>query len=224
MPKENKRKHKRYVVNDIQGNILYPSDLNIINISIDGAAIETKKRLELNKEYSFKIKLEDSFLHLNGRVVWSILSQKEKKDSGEFFPVYKAGVRFTNILTEKANILMKFIEDKRLKTYERRFGGIRVKITSSDDVKIDLPYKCKVKEISFLGMLVETECPLNLNVNYEVELIINENLIIVIGKVSNCVKIDSEGVDKYDIGIEIMKMSDKDKELLKSFIDDKEFY
>ncbi|MBM4140488.1 MAG: PilZ domain-containing protein [Nitrospira sp.] len=219
MPKENKRRHKRYFVNGILGNVLYPSDLNIINISIDGAAIETKKRLELNREYSFKVKYKDSFIHLKGLVVWSLLSQTEKRDSGEIIPVYKAGIRFTNILNGKANMLRKFIEENRINIYEKRFGGIRVKIASSEDVKIDLPCKYEVKNISLSGMLVETESQFEFNVKYEMEFLVNENRVNIIGKVSNCIKIISEDVDKYEIGIEFIEMSDKDKEILKSFID-----
>lgn len=219
MPKENKRRNKGYFVNGVQGNVLYPSDLHIINISIDGATIETKKRLELNREYSFKVKYKDSFLHLKGLVVWSILSQTEKRDSGEIIPIYKAGIRFTNILNEKANTLLKFIEENRIKTYEKRLVGIRVKIASSEDVKIVLPCKYEVKNISLSGMLVETESPFEINVTYEMELLVNENRVNIIGKVSNCVKIVSEDFDKYDIGIEFIEMSDKDKEILKSFLD-----
>lgn len=219
MPKENKRRNKGYFVNGVQGNVLYPSDLNIINISIDGAAIETKKRLELNREYSFKVKYKDSFLHLEGLVVWSILSQTEKRDSGEIIPVYKTGIRFTNILNERANMLLKFIEENRIKTYEKRFGGIRVKIASSEDVKIDLPCKYEVKKISLSGMLIETESPFEINVKHEMEFLVNDHTVNIIGKVSNCIKIVSEDVDKYEIGIEFIEMSDKDKEILKSFID-----
>ncbi|MCX5718831.1 MAG: PilZ domain-containing protein [Nitrospirae bacterium] len=219
MPKENKRRNRRYFVNGVKGNVLYPSDLHIINISIDGAAIETKKRLELNREYSFKVKYKDSFLHLKGLVVWSILSQTEKRHSGEIMPIYKAGIKFTNILNERATMLLKFIEENRIKTYEKRFGGIRVKIASSKDVKIELPCKYEVKKISLSGMLIETESPFEINVQYEMEFSVNDHRVNVIGKVSNCAKIVSEDVDKYDIGIEFIEMSDKDKEILKSFLD-----
>ena len=86
------RRYKRYVVDGIHGNLLYSSDLEVLNISIDGAAIETTKRLELNREYTFKIKYKDVNLTLKGRVVWAILISKEKKDSKTAIPVYRAGV------------------------------------------------------------------------------------------------------------------------------------
>lgn len=80
MDKSNEsRRYRRYVVEGIHGNVLYTSDIEVLNISIDGAAIETPKRLELNREYTFKILFSGGVLDLKGRVVWAILISKEKK-------------------------------------------------------------------------------------------------------------------------------------------------
>lgn len=217
--KEEKRRHKRHVVNGIQGNVLYPSDLNIINISIDGAAIETTKRLELNREYSFKIKHKDAFIDLKGRVVWSMLSQSESKDSGELIPVYKAGIRFTNIFNERANLLINFIEENRIKTYERRFVGIRVKIATPRNITIDFPCRYDIKKMSLSGMLVETESPLEINAHYDMEILLSENVLNVEGRVASCIEIISGDISKYDVGIEFMKISDENRSLLKSYLD-----
>lgn len=97
--KHDKRRYKRYSMNGcgVEGNVLYPSDIKIIDMSVDGADIETKRRLELNKEYTLRLKYKDANLDLKGRVMWSILSHTEKK-TGETIPIYKAGVRFTDIV------------------------------------------------------------------------------------------------------------------------------
>ncbi len=64
-----RRKHKRHAVKGILGNVLYSSDLNVVNISIDGVAIETKKRIEINRVYPFKIKYKGFTLNIQGVVV-----------------------------------------------------------------------------------------------------------------------------------------------------------
>jgi hypothetical protein len=86
--KHDKRRYKRYSMNGgrVEGNVLYPSDMKIINMSVDGADIETKRRLELNKEYTLRLKYKDANLDLKGRVMWSILSHTEKKKTGETIP------------------------------------------------------------------------------------------------------------------------------------------
>ncbi len=209
-----KRRHKRYAVSGIQGTVLYPSELNVIDISVDGAAIETTRRLELNREYTLKIKSQDTILDLKGRVVWSILSHTEKRDTGEIVPIYKAGVQFTELISGKTNMLLRFIEKNKIKTLERRIAGVRFKIAHPEDIRIDYPYKYDVKKLSLSGMLVEIEYPLDLNSHYDMELFIGENILNIVGRIAYCAKTNSN----YDIGIEFIKMLDNDKKLLKDFL------
>lgn len=212
--KDEKRRHKRYAVSGIKGTVLYPSELTVIDISIDGAAIETTRRLDLDREYTLKIKSLDTILDLKGRVIWSILSHTEKKGTGEIVPIYKAGIQFTEFISEKTSMLLRFIEKNKIKTLERRIAGVRFKIAHPEDIKIDYPYKYDVKKLSLSGMLVEAEYPLDLNSQYDMELFIGENVLDIVGRVAYCMKTDSN----YDIGIEFIKMSDNDKKLLKSFL------
>src|SRR4030043_1964313 len=220
MPKRKKeeRRHKRYIVDGIQGNVLYPADLEILNISIEGAAIETTKWLDLNREYTLKVKSKDIVLNLRGRIVWAVLTSKEKKGSGEVIPVYRAGVRFTDTLSEKTTRLINFIEENKIRTLEKRLVGVRFKIANTQNVQIDYPYKYEVKKMSLSGMLVETEYALDLNSNYDMELFLNENVLNILGRVAYCEKFDSNDVIKYNIGMEFVGMSDNDRGILKEFL------
>lgn len=213
------RRHKRVSVDGISGNILYTSDLEVLNISIDGAAIETTKRLDLNREYTFKIKYHDKFLNLRGRVMWAVLISKEKKETNVSIPVYRAGVKFTDTLSEKANLLLKFIEENRIKKIEKRLRGIRFKISNKEKVKIDYPYTYKVKMLSLSGMLLETKFPLNIDSQYDLELFINEEVIRAASKVVNCEKVESQEPPTYNIGIKFINISEEDKKNLNLFID-----
>ncbi len=213
------RRYRRYVVEGIHGNVLYTSDIEILNISIDGAAIETPKRLELNREYTFKIHFSGGVLDLKGRVVWAILISKEIKGSSTPVPLYRVGVKFSDTLSEKAQILIKFIEENQDRTIEKRLGGVRFKLSANEKVKIDYPQKYLVKKISQAGMLAETEYPLDEGSRYDIELFINEHAVQIIGKISNCEKFDSGGVSKYNIGVEFVEFSDEDKALIKGFLE-----
>ncbi len=216
--KNEERRHKRYIVDGIQGNVLYPADLEILNISIDGAAIETTRWLDLNREYTLKIKYKDIILNLKGRVVWAVLTSKEKKGSGEVTPVYRAGVKFTDTMSEKTTMLINFIEENKIKTLEKRLVGVRFKVVPHQDTKIDYPYKYEVKKMSLSGMLVETEYALDLDSNYDIELFLTDNVLNIVGRVAHCEKIVSDDGFKYNIGIEFVEMSDNDKGLLKEFL------
>jgi hypothetical protein len=212
------RKHKRYIVDGIQGNVLYPADLEVLNLSIDGAAIETTKWLDLNREYTLKIKYKDVVLNLRGRIVWAILTSKKKRGSDKVIPVYRAGVRFTDTLSEKTTMLINFIEENKIRTLEKRLVGVRFKIANTQNVQIDYPYKYEVKKMSLSGMLVETEYVLDINSNYDMELFLNENVLNILGRVAYCEKFDSNDVIKYNIGMEFVGMSDNDRGILKEFL------
>lgn len=217
--KKEKRKHKRFLVTGVHGTVIYPSDLDVLNISIDGAAIETSKRLELNREYTLRIKYKETILSLKGCVVWSILGYKENKDTKEIIPVYRAGIKFTDTLHEKTNILLNFIEGNKIRTFEKRLAGVRFEIATSKDVKIDYPYEYKVKKISLSGMLIETEYRLELNSRFNIQLFLNGDVLDIIGRVVNCTEIKSEGGTEYEAGIEFIEMPDSDRKLLKDFLD-----
>ena len=216
---DNKRKNKRYAIEGIQGNVLYTSDLDVINISLDGAAIETTRRLELNREYTFKIKCREACINIRGRVVWAILKTKEQQDSKMIIPVYRAGIRFNEMLSEKTELLRDFIEESKLKTIENRLGGVRFKIADSEDVKIGFPQQYKVRKISLSGMLIETEYPLDPGSVSDIELFLNETILNIVGRISNCKKVETGDSVKYDIGIEFMKISENDEKILLDFLD-----
>lgn len=219
MPRDDNRRHKRYSVDGIRGNVLYTSDIEVINISVDGVAVETTRRLELNREYTFKVRYKDTYLALKGCVVWAILISKEKKDTKAFVPVYRAGIKFTNALSEKANLLQNFIEENKVKTLETRLGGVRFEIANSEDVKVDLPRKYETKRVSLSGMLIETGYPLDLDSQHGIELFLNENIMHFTGRVAYCETIGTDEASRYDIGIEFIEMSDSDRKFLKDFLD-----
>jgi hypothetical protein len=211
------RRHPRYIVEDIQGNVLYTSDIEVLNISVDGAAIETARRLEVNREYSFRINYKDISLNLKGSVVWALLTSRSKKDTQFSVPIYRAGIKFTDVLSEKAEALLKFIEENKEKKAGTRLGGIRFTIANAKNITVDVARKYSVKKISLSGMLVEAEYPLSLDDQYDIELFLNGDAIAIVGRIAYCRKIDAHR-SKYDIGIAFVTLTDSDKELLQHFL------
>jgi hypothetical protein len=214
----NNRRYKRYAVTGIHGNVLNTSDLEVLNISISGAAVETRRRLELNRGYTFKIKYKDKYLTLRGCVVWATLFSKEDEDSKNVVPVYKAGIKFVETLGEKTDMLLDFIEENKIKMIENRSMGMRFKVGGVRDMKLDFPYSYTVKKLSQGGMLIETEYCLDLNSRHDIELYLGEHELNIEGRVANCEENLSDGVAKYDAGIEFITMSDEDRGILKDFL------
>jgi hypothetical protein len=92
------RKHKRVAVKGVRRYMSASLNTKIINITAEGAAVETTKRLIINKEYGVKINHGGYALRVKGRIVWSLLTNIERKQSGDIIAVYKAGMKFQHPL------------------------------------------------------------------------------------------------------------------------------
>lgn len=214
-----KRRFRRFNVDGIHGNMIFSSDINIVDISIDGASIQTTKRLNLDKEYNLKIKYRNTVLDLRGVVVWSVLSHTETKKTGEVVPVYKAGLKFTNMLTEKSSGLLKFIDENRTESIERRKLGVRFKVRNQEGALLDFPYEYHIKRLSLSGMLVEAERDFRADLRYDMEINLGSSKISLVGRIVNCVEFKADHGIKYDIGVEFMRMTEDDRNLLKEFLE-----
>ena len=217
MAGKERRRHKRHSVNGIRGNVRYLADLKIINISVDGAAIETTKRLDVNREYSFKIDYKDTPVSVKGLVVWSRLIHAEKTEEGDVIPMYRSGLKFLDTVDEKTIKLMSFIEETKEITPERR-AGVRCKITSSQNIKVGFPYEYVVKTISLSGMEIETEHPLDPGSSHDMEIVVNEEALNLTGRIVTCVEVPSGNTEKYHMGVEFIEISDVNKESLNRFL------
>ncbi len=72
----------------------------MINLSIDGAAIETTKRLGIDREYVIKMNHKGMVLNVRGRTVWCTLTRCVKKERGDVVLIYRAGFLFREGLNE----------------------------------------------------------------------------------------------------------------------------
>ncbi len=102
--KTDHRRHARRSGKGIRGDILNSKNIEVLNISDGGAAIESGKRLELGREYTIRIRCGGSEFRIRVLVVWAELISKERPD-GSIVPVYKAGVQFRDMSPEKETLI-----------------------------------------------------------------------------------------------------------------------
>ncbi len=213
------RKFRRYEVDSVHGRMAYLSDINILNISMDGAAIATTQRLSLDREYALKLNYEDSSLTLRGKIVWSVLSHSKTLKNGEVVPVYKAGVKFTNVLTNEATNLITYIEKSRTSDMEKRILGVRFKVQQPDNAMITMPCEYDIKKISLAGMLIAADIAHEIDSEHEMEIHLDGTPITVVGRIANLAEVKGEGAVTYDIGIEFIKIPEEELKILTSYID-----
>jgi len=227
---EDKRRYKRYTldITDVRSDMIFATDVTILDISLGGISLKADKRLNPGVEYIIKIRARDEMINLRGEVVWASLSEQRETPNGNVIPIYKAGLKFTHLSDEKSSEIMKFIEHYRREVdrtlfvcqlYDKRLFK-RLRIDTPEGATVLHRYEgCKVKALSFSGMLMESEFAPKIEDRLPMKLTLAEDKAITFqGRVASCDLIAGKIPVFYDIGIEFLEMSEKDKDTLKEFI------
>ena len=215
---QDKRQYPRYVVEGVEGTLMFTTHVDVLNISINGVALKANRRLEIGREYILRLEYKDRTVSVNGVVVWSVLSELTDGPHAEKVPVYKAGMRFTDIISDKMARLLEFIESHKLSQDERL--NIRFTIKAPDKAILDGPHNYGVKNMSISGMRIETDMRVDVGARYPMEISLEDNRTIkVLGRVVSCLEVNDRAPKHYAIGIEFIEMSDEDRKKLKEFVD-----
>jgi len=213
-----RRKNKRYDVEGIEGCLTFVLNVKILNMSLDGMAVEANHMISVNKEYTIKVNHKGECLDLKGKVIWSKLYKTVVSPEGDVIPIYRAGIKFENVLSEKTLSLLDFIEKSRILTLEKRILG-RFNLKSGD-AHIQCPHNFTVRKISLSGMLIESDTPLKTDSEFVMTLTRTDDgkELSVRGRVASMLEPETADAP-YRIGIEFISLTAKDREALKEYID-----
>ncbi len=216
-----KRRYKRISIEGLSGVFHFSTKARIINLSLGGAAVEVDRRLEMNSTYNLKIPSGDKFLEIKGRVVWCVLSGNQKTSKGDIVPIYHAGIKFIDLLDERAKMLLELIESHKagISRFEERIRGIRFKIILPEKVVVDFPLQYKISVISLGGMLIELpeELPLDAVYPMQIEIPHDKTIIKFNGRIASCKKAHDRP-EYYHMGVEFIEMNEDDRKKLNDFI------
>ncbi|HUH65269.1 MAG TPA: PilZ domain-containing protein [Syntrophales bacterium] len=221
---QDSRRYTRFTLKvlEVTGKIIFASEVEVVDISIGGISIKANRRLNIGGEYVLKLEDRQRAISLKGTVVWSSLGETKQGRHGEVIPIYKAGLKFLNISVEKITELLNFIEDhKKEEVYVIGSSRLNIRFHVDDEKKtlLDYPASYKAKKISLGGMLIECVLPLEIGSTIPMELFLhNDNIIKFVGRVASCLVLEDGGQKLYDVGIEYLGLTDKDKDVLKSFV------
>ncbi len=222
---QDKRRHKRFRLDliEINGKMSLADKVEIIDISLGGVALKADRRLNIGKEYLIKLGEKGKSIDVKGIVVRSELSGIEERANGERVLIYKAGMKFKDGSADKVADFLNSIKHSKKEQVsamvDRRFN-IRFQITTPSEQTLSFPAQFKVKNISLSGMLIQTDQTLGIESMVPMGLSLSDDSHVNFnGRVASCRKTEDEGQAHYEIGVEFSDLTDKDKELLKAFID-----
>jgi hypothetical protein len=154
MPRKEQRHHPRYELQGIGGTLRYDMNARVLNLSLDGMALETSAWLHVGKSYRLRVGAGDDAVDLDGTVVWChLLGSRGRGDGG---PVYQAGVHFGETLSEKAQRLLSFIRRAGVIGVVTRVFG-RFKLRREEAVDVAFEHHFEVRRLSVSGLLIEAD-------------------------------------------------------------------
>jgi hypothetical protein len=218
--KEERRRWPRFTVENLHGRLMAESEIELLNMSISGAAIKVDRRLTMGARYNLKLDRDGALLTVETEVVWSVLTEFHKNEEGEEVPVYSAGLKFTDVLTPRIAELLSFIDEHKI-IDEKRLGGLRLHIDAPGKAVLDYPEGYRVLVLSRSGMLIETDHGVAVEgvTPMEVSLPDDGEPLRFSGRVVTLKEREDDLRRRREIGIEFLDMSDSDRTRLTRFLE-----
>ena len=214
---DKRRRHPRFTVEDVRGELVFTSSVEVLNLSLGGVAIRADRRLNIGASYTLKLEMGDHFVAVQGVVVWAVLSGR-RKAHGEHVPEYSAGLKFVDVLTDKVVGLMDFIDENRI-VEEHRLAGLRFQVEAQGKALIDAVESYRVRLISLSGMLIESERALELDRVYAMRFQAPDGEPVAFaGRIASCQADGAGGPRRYRMGVAFVEMAEKDRDRLESFV------
>jgi hypothetical protein len=217
---ERRRRHPRFTVEDIHGQLTLSSKVEVLNLSLGGVAIRADRRLNIGSQYTLKLEMGDRFIAVRGLVVWAVLSGI-RKVKGEDVPEYSAGLKFVDVLTDKVQGLIDFIDENRI-VEEHRLAGLRFQVDAPGKAVLDADQGYRVRLISLSGMLIEAERPLDVDRVYAMRFDAPGGACVAFaGRVASCLADQPDGpsgLRRFRMGVEFADMAPPDRSRLEAFV------
>jgi Tfp pilus assembly protein PilZ len=220
------RKHKRFKLDliDLNSKISLVGKVEIIDISLGGVALKADRKLNIGKECLIMLGHEGKPINVKGVVVRSELSGIEERAEGNQVTIYSMGILFNDASTGKVKDFLASIENHKKTPVPSQADWFsnyfRLRITTPSEKVLDLPTHFGVKEINQSGVIIQTDHHLKIDSMVLLELSLNAcDSVSFMGKVVTCHRQQDKAHANYDIGIQFLEITDRDRSLLTSFIE-----
>lgn len=151
-----RRRHRRYEIVGLDGRLVVPMEVQVVNLSLGGMALETNDYLHFGRRYGVNLDNGGRRVSLEASVAWCKLRGTEKNQLGEVLPVYRAGLRFQVLSGERLHELWETIRDHAVVEVDESVFG-RFSPEPPKVIELDSDYRFSVRKLSLSGMLIETD-------------------------------------------------------------------
>jgi hypothetical protein len=217
------RRYRRFAVEgmDLHAHLLFTDEVELNNLSVNGACIRTKRDLHVGCKYLIKIPHKTTPLYIGGTVVWMRAAVPvEGIKQG-----YEAGLKFLNIYSDEIIRLTDFMRTAGSRN-EKRVGDqftaspLRYTIASQKRAVLKCPAMLDVMKISLGGMLMKSDCALDHEGTYPIKLLLSGGAqpIKCTARIASVIPRPESNKPHFDIGVEFLSMEEGDRTRLDGFI------
>jgi hypothetical protein len=213
-----RRRSPRYSVRDVQGSLLFVAEARVLDMSLTGMAVETDTRLRLDRTYSLRLRREDGQeVPLTATVMWCQLRPAhEGVKAGSL--VYTAGLRFTDVLSAKAEKLVAFLQASAVITVQTRICG-RFRARFRESVSLASEYEFEVRTVSSTGMLITSELEPEQGSVFDMDVKLNGDEIHTQGRIAYVrPAVGRSSAGRLELGVEFLGMNEPARSALLSYI------
>lgn len=213
-----RRGHARHTVAGVSGTFQFSTDGRILNLSLDGMALETSAYLQVGRSYLLKLEQNEEELQLRGRVVWCRMVRTDRNRQGDVAPVYAAGVHFEDQLSETARELHHFLGRNAVISLEKRLFG-RFRLHEAESANLDYQASYRVEKISLAGMEIRSNAFVEADSVLDLEIRIGSSVCTVRGRVVHSQRLqEDEETTPVLMGIEFLGMTEATEQAIKDLI------
>lgn len=213
MNDDDRRAHPRFPVERIPGVLALSLQADVVNLSLAGMAVECPVPLTVGKRFAVRIGKGSDQLDLVGTVRWC---ERLPEPSGEDRRLkYHAGFAFHDVLTERAEELLGFMERNVVVALERQMFG-RLEIDGEAQARLEGDSELRVVELAHEGAVVETGQPPEVGADYELEINLDGRRLATRGRVLDVHA--SENGASYRVEIRFENLAAGQIEILRSFL------
>ena len=213
------RHHPRYEVAGVTGHLVVPIQIQVINVSIGGMALETSSYLKFGRAYTLKLQGGGSTLSLTGTVAWCSLRRTAKNAAGDILPVYRAGLRFEGLSGDRSRDLWDLIRRHALVEIEDSVLG-RFKVDLPADTRLGSSYDFAVRKLSLSGLLIETDFEPDMDARFDLQIQLGSKRWATRARVASIPRIGRHSAGELtQVGLEFCDLDRNRLAQLKTFID-----
>jgi class 3 adenylate cyclase len=212
------RAYKRFAIDGmgIQCRLPAGAEVELLNLSPEGAYVIAEERLEDGQAYTLQVEHEDRSMAVTGIVESVEVTGPAISGSAGAGQRYIAGIRFGASADERT-ALREFIQASgENKTLRGRVRDLQVRPV----IGHASPFACPVAQISFGGLQIESDKPLELDGQLQMEVLFPEDKrpMRLLARVASCRQVPETDPPRYRVGVEFLEMQTEDLLRLKEFI------